>query len=379
MSAADGSVVSITGLSKVFGKGGVTALQEHRPRGRARRVRLADRTVGLRKVDAASHRRRHRRADRGRRHRQRKAGPQGAARPRLRDRVPGARPLRLAHRREEHRAAARDARVGPREACGARRGDARARRAHRVREAPPLAALGRDAAARLDRAGALLLARAPAHGRAVRRARRDDARAPQPGAAPHLGGDRLDGDLRHPLDLRGGVPVDARRRHVPAAGARSRASSRSTCRSRARRRRGRSRGSSSSSPRCASRCTQRAPTRSRRRSQRRARSREQLGIHVRPPSRRLGERVREWVPAVVVFALGLVAWQWLLPDVLGVEDFLLPRFSDVVERSDRRARPAPARRVDHPQGGRRWVRSRERRRDRRRRSSSPAGARSATR
>ncbi len=48
------------------------------------------------------------------------------------------------------------------------------------------------------------------------------------------------------------------------------------------------------------------------------------------PSRRLGERIREWVPAVVVFALGLAAWQWLLPDVLGVEDFLLPRFSDVV-------------------------------------------------
>jgi len=48
------------------------------------------------------------------------------------------------------------------------------------------------------------------------------------------------------------------------------------------------------------------------------------------PSRRLGERIREWVPAIVVFGLGLAAWQWFLPDVLGVEDFLLPRFSDVV-------------------------------------------------
>jgi NitT/TauT family transport system permease protein len=47
--------------------------------------------------------------------------------------------------------------------------------------------------------------------------------------------------------------------------------------------------------------------------------------------RRLGEQIRYWVPAVVVFALGLAAWQWLLPDVLGVEDFLLPRFSDVVQ------------------------------------------------
>jgi NitT/TauT family transport system permease protein len=43
------------------------------------------------------------------------------------------------------------------------------------------------------------------------------------------------------------------------------------------------------------------------------------------------ERVREWLPAIVVFALGLVAWQWLLPDVLGVQEFLLPRLSDVLQ------------------------------------------------
>jgi len=48
-------------------------------------------------------------------------------------------------------------------------------------------------------------------------------------------------------------------------------------------------------------------------------------------SRRIGEQVRYWLPAVVVFALGLAAWQWLLPDVLGVEEFLLPRFSDVLQ------------------------------------------------
>lgn len=45
---------------------------------------------------------------------------------------------------------------------------------------------------------------------------------------------------------------------------------------------------------------------------------------------RLGERLRYWAPAVAVFAVGLAAWQWFLPDVLGVEDFLLPRLSDVV-------------------------------------------------
>jgi NitT/TauT family transport system permease protein len=47
-------------------------------------------------------------------------------------------------------------------------------------------------------------------------------------------------------------------------------------------------------------------------------------------SSRLGERIRYWAPAVAVFALGLAAWQWFLPDVLGVEDFLLPRLSDVL-------------------------------------------------
>ena len=48
-------------------------------------------------------------------------------------------------------------------------------------------------------------------------------------------------------------------------------------------------------------------------------------------SRRIGEQIRYWLPAVVVFGLGLAAWQWLLPDVLGVEEFLLPRFSDVLQ------------------------------------------------
>ena len=60
--------------------------------------------------------------------------------------------------------------------------------------------------------------------------------------------ERLAGDrrLRHALDLRGGLPLDARRRDVAAARAGSRASSRSTCRTRARSTRARSRASSSS-------------------------------------------------------------------------------------------------------------------------------------
>jgi NitT/TauT family transport system permease protein len=45
---------------------------------------------------------------------------------------------------------------------------------------------------------------------------------------------------------------------------------------------------------------------------------------------RVGRRARDWIPALVVFGLGIVAWQWFFPDVLGVERFLLPRFSDVI-------------------------------------------------
>jgi len=46
---------------------------------------------------------------------------------------------------------------------------------------------------------------------------------------------------------------------------------------------------------------------------------------------RLTKSVRSWLPAAVVFATGLVSWQWLLPDVAGIESFLLPRFSDVMD------------------------------------------------
>ena len=58
---------------------------------------------------------------------------------------------------------------------------------------------------------------APAHGRAVRRARRDDPRAPQHRAAADLGGQREHDRLRHALDLRGGLPLDPRRRDVARA------------------------------------------------------------------------------------------------------------------------------------------------------------------
>lgn len=45
---------------------------------------------------------------------------------------------------------------------------------------------------------------------------------------------------------------------------------------------------------------------------------------------RAGRRLRTWAPALVVFGLGILAWQWLLPDVVHVKRFLLPRFSAVM-------------------------------------------------
>lgn len=47
-------------------------------------------------------------------------------------------------------------------------------------------------------------------------------------------------------------------------------------------------------------------------------------------SRRVGRHLRDWVPAMVVFALGLATWQWLVPAV-GIQRFLLPRFSAVAD------------------------------------------------
>jgi NitT/TauT family transport system permease protein len=48
-----------------------------------------------------------------------------------------------------------------------------------------------------------------------------------------------------------------------------------------------------------------------------------------PADRDVTGRVRTWAPAIAVFAVGIVAWQWLLP-WLGVERYLLPPLSDVL-------------------------------------------------
>ena len=87
---------------------------------------------------------------------------------------------------------------------------------------------------------------AAADGRAVRRARRDDARADEHGAAADLGGEQEHGRLRDALDRR--RPSSSRRAWSSCRRGRagSRQSSTSTCRNRAPRRRARSRASSSS-------------------------------------------------------------------------------------------------------------------------------------
>ena len=154
------AVASHQSVSKQF-KGGTVGAAGHRPRDRGRRVRLADRAVRLRQVDAAAHHRRPDRAD-ARQHRPSTASRRGQAR---RDHDYGivfqdavlydwrtvakniALPLELR-------------RLGPSEAQAARRRDARARRARGLRGAPPVAALRRHAAARRDRARALV--RSPA-------------------------------------------------------------------------------------------------------------------------------------------------------------------------------------------------------------------------
>ena len=42
-----------------------------------------------------------------------------------------------------------------------------------------------------------------------------------------------------------------------------------------------------------------------------------------------GRYLRDWIPAIVVFGLGIAAWQWLVP-AIGIDVYLLPRFTTVL-------------------------------------------------
>src|SRR6185369_10044753 len=187
-----------------------------------------------------------------------------------------------------------------------------------------LAALGRDATARLDRARPRLRPATPPHGRALRRPRRDDAGAHEHGAPAHLGGQRLDDRLRHPLDRRSGLPLDARRGHVAA--------------SRLHHRGHRHRPSAAAEYGYA---RARALLRARHRGARTAADGRSLGrgtarvsttvVQPVPRSfgRMMGRRARDWLPAVAIFVLGIALWEGLVRG-LHVQRFLLPAPSEIL-------------------------------------------------
>ena len=146
-------------------------------------------------------------------------------------------------------------------------------------------------------------------------------------------GDRIDRRLRHALDRRGGVPLDARRRDVAAAGADRRRSSRSTCRSRATR-------ETREEPhffelvdrRCASRSEARARARCGRDRLTSRRSGCERVATVRAARSADGRpALRDWLPAVVVFVLGVALWEGLVRR-LDVQRFLLPAPSAIARR-----------------------------------------------
>src|SRR5262249_38568980 len=88
-------------------------------------------------------------------------------------------------------------------------GTTRSGRARALSELLSLSALGRDAAARRDRARAGAAAEDPANGRAVQRARRDDEGRTAGPAAEALGRPRADDRVRHPRSRRGALPRPA--------------------------------------------------------------------------------------------------------------------------------------------------------------------------
>src|SRR5262249_49631018 len=153
---------------------------------------------------------------RGRHPHRRHAGRRAGSRPR--HRVPALRAVPVED--GEGQRALRPGKARPAEggARGPRAEVHRPGRLVRLRGELPVAALGRDEAARRDRAHARDRPDDAADGRALRRARRPDAQPDAVGAARHLATLAQDGDLRHPRCAGGGLPRAARGGDVGAPG-----------------------------------------------------------------------------------------------------------------------------------------------------------------
>src|SRR5262245_15587425 len=145
--------------------------------------------------------------------------PRGArARPRPRHGLPGVLAVPVANGERQRRLGSR----GPRRARGGAHGRreplSRADRAFRVPRPPAGRAVGRDEAAGRARTRSRVRPGGAPHGRAVRLARRADARDDAGRADRDLGAHGQDGVLRHPRHRRSGLPGRPRRRPQRTAG-----------------------------------------------------------------------------------------------------------------------------------------------------------------
>ena len=205
LEAAARPVVSVADVTKAFGTGSqqVVALEGVTLDVEQRRVRVPARRVGLRQEHAAQSRRRPR-----------------PARPRARVDVHAERTGLMFQEaalfpwltvRGNVEIALKLAGVPRAERTAARRGAARDGAPRRLRQAAPARALGRHAPARRARPRARAGRRRAAHGRAVRRARRDDPRPAPRRARSAVDLDRQDDHLRDAQRARGRAPRRLRR------------------------------------------------------------------------------------------------------------------------------------------------------------------------